>query len=705
MNNISISGYTIPLAIFSISISIIFYFLNYIKKKNYDIARLSYYFSFFLITLSFIFLAYHFFTRDFRLSYVTAYSSSDLSFLYTISAIWAGQEGSFLLWVFLSLFLGLFLIKNLNEYENLGMFIYNLQIFALLFLLLKQSPFTLLQNIPLDGNGLNPLLLNPWMAIHPPFMFLGYSAFAIPFTFALLLAIKKSFKDFYERTYKWVIFSWVTMAIGIILGGFWAYETLGWGGFWGWDPVENASLIPWLIMTALIHSLILQKKYKTFFKINFLLSIFSFIFVLYGTFLTRSGVLQDFSVHSFIELGITGILLFILFFFLLLSLIIFFFTIKNFPKSEPIDSFFSKKSFIIYGIIVLLFLAFFVTLGTSSPIITKIYSQPSKVSNNFYINTSIPLVILLLLFFGIYPLFKNFRKYYLIISLIAGILFSTIFIIWGIKNALHILIIFLSIFSIFMQYFNYKFKNVFFLHSGIILFIFGSLFSTGYDEQKKLKLFQGEIVEYKNYSFIFKDFIFPENGKSYLELELQKKGKKFIAKPKLWFNEKTQQIVSNPDIKIYLFSDLYISAEQFNPKKDEIISFKKNEEKEVGKIKLLFKGFQINGEHSMGGGFEVISVFEMKKDGEIKEILPKFTLAQNGMQKNELLLDDENNIKISIDKLDASSGTVFLKIINEQNKPYVIISVMFVPLISLVWLSSILVILFGTIVFFKRLKS
>ena len=704
MNEIAVSGYTIYLAIFCIIISTFFYLINLIKKKNYYIAKASYYFSLFLISLSFIFLAYHFITRDFRLSYVTAYSSSDLSFLYTISALWAGQEGSFLLWAFLSLFLGIFLIRNLKEDENLGMFIYNLQIIGLLILLLKQSPFVLLPEAPLDGKGLNPLLLNPWMAVHPPFMFLGYAGFGIPFTYALLLAIKKSFQDFYEKAYKWIIFSWVTMGVGIILGGFWAYETLGWGGFWGWDPVENASLVPWLLMTALIHGMILQNKYSTFYKSNFLLALFSFVFVLYGTFLTRSGVLQDFSVHSFVDLGITGILLFVLLFFLFIGLLIFFLKLKSLPKSTSIESFLSKKAFIVYGVILMIFSSFFVTLGTSSPIITKIFSQPSKVSNNFYISTHIPLVFILFIFLGIYPLLKNFKIKNFIFSLILGTVFSIISFLFGVKNILHIFIIFLAFFSILEQFFHYKFKNVFFLHSGIILFIIGALFSTGYDKQDKLKLILGEKQKYQNSELVFKNFIFPKNGKSYIELEIEKKEKKFIAKPKLWFNEKTEQIVANPDIRNGIFSDLYISAEQYNPQTSELISFHKNEEKEIYGYKLLFKGFQMPSEHSKGDAFEVISVFELKKGEQTKDIFPKFTLPKSEVE-NKLFLDEENKIQISVGKLDASSGTVFLKIANEQSKPYIIISVMFIPLINLVWFSSILIILFGTIVFLKKLKN
>jgi cytochrome c-type biogenesis protein CcmF len=697
MTEISVSGYTIHLAIIFVALSTIIYFINFLKNKNFNYGRNFYYFSLFSITLSFFLLGYHFLTRDFRLSYVTSYSSSDLSILYTISAIWAGQEGSFLLWAFLSLLLGIFLIKYLKEDENLGMLIYNLQILGLLYLLLRQSPFVLLKNVPTDGKGLNPLLLNPWMAIHPPFMFLGYASFGIPFTFAILLALKKSFNEYYSKAYKWIIFSWVSMGAGIILGGFWAYETLGWGGYWGWDPVENASLIPWLLMTALIHGMILQKKYNTFYKSNFLLATFSFIFVLYGTFLTRSGVLQDFSVHSFVDLGITGALLIFLLFFLILSLGIFFFTLKHFPKSEPIDSFTSKKSIIIYGILLLIFSAFFVTLGTSSPIITKIFTEPSKVSNNFYINSHIPIAILLLLFLGIYPLIKNFKSNILILSIISGFLFSFISFLFGVKNPFHLIIVFLSFFSIILQYINYKFKNVFFLHLGAILFILGSLYSTGYDKQEKFKLIKGEVQKYKQYDLKFTDFIFPQNEKSYGEIEIKKGNRKYISKPKLWFNEKTNQIVANPDIHKRFFNDIYLSIEQYNPEKNEDISFQKNETKNIYGYNFIFKGFQISGMHSQGGSFEVNALFDLEKDGEKREIPLTFSLGQ---RQREVKLDD--NIYISIEKIDATAGAVLVNLRKIDEKPFIIVSFMQIPLINLVWLSSILILFFGTVLLFRK---
>ncbi|MEJ5167484.1 MAG: hypothetical protein WHV67_10720, partial [Thermoanaerobaculia bacterium] len=349
------------------------------------------------------------------------------------------------------------------------------------------------------------------------------------------------------------------------------------------------------------------------------------------------------------------------------------------------------------GILIFLFSAFFVTLGTSSPIITKAFGQPSKVSNNFYINTHIPIAILLLIFLGIYPLVKNFKKNIFVISLIISLIFLGISFLLGIKNPLHLTIIFLSIFSLILQFYQYRFKETFFLHSGMAIFILGSLLSTGYDEHNKLKLTKGEFQKYKKLEFSFKDFVFPEKGKSYGEIEIKKKNNSFIAKPKLWFNEKTEQIVSNPDIKKYIFKDLYLSIEQFNPEKSESISFKKGESRILEGYNLLFKGFQVGSMHQEGGSFQVISVFEVEKDGVKREIYPKFIL---GKEQREEKLDE--NIKIMVERIDATTGMVFLKVNNPNKGAYIILSVMEIPFINLVWLGSILVIFFGILLIIER---
>ena len=160
--------------------------------------------------------------------------------------------------------------------------------------------------MPSDGQGLNPLLQNPWMTIHPPIMFLGYAATAVPFAFAMAALWERRYDEWTKASMPWALVTVVTLGCAILLGGYWAYVTLGWGGYWGWDPVENSSLVPWLASAALVHGMLLQRARGRFRKLNFSLAILAYVLVVYATFLTRSGVLADFSVHSFVDLGITG---------------------------------------------------------------------------------------------------------------------------------------------------------------------------------------------------------------------------------------------------------------------------------------------------------------------------------------------------------------------------------------------------------------
>ena len=199
-------------------------------------------------------LMYLLVTHDYRLHYVWAYSDNLLSTRYLISTFWGGQEGSFLLWIFWGVLLGLPLIRFARAYESRVMVVYNLTLLSLIALLLRQDPFRFHQGltaaqIPMDGQGLNPLLQNPWMVIHPPVMFIGYASLAIPFAFAIAALWMKRYDEWTKVSLPWVLLSLATLGTAIMLGGYWAYETLGWGGYWGWDPVENASLVPWLAST------------------------------------------------------------------------------------------------------------------------------------------------------------------------------------------------------------------------------------------------------------------------------------------------------------------------------------------------------------------------------------------------------------------------------------------------------------------------
>jgi cytochrome c-type biogenesis protein CcmF len=314
----------------------------------------------------------------FQYTYVAGFSSRELPLGYLLSAVWAGQEGSFLIWVAFAAVLGLSFFRRTARLEAPGMVVFELSLVFLMALLIKQSPFRLSPEIPADGNGLNPLLQDFWMSIHPPLIFLGYAAYAIPFSLAMASCWTGDRKEWLSPALVWANVGFLTLGAGIIVGGFWAYKVLGWGGYWGWDPVENASLLPWLTGTALIHGLVMQRVQDRFSRGNIMLASVSFLLVLYGTFLTRSGVLANFSVHSFTDLGITGWLVWYILFFVFLSLGMLGWRWRRFRVEGKPVPFWSREMSFFLMILVLLMSTVLVGLGTSAPLLTGFTENPSS---------------------------------------------------------------------------------------------------------------------------------------------------------------------------------------------------------------------------------------------------------------------------------------------------------------------------------------
>jgi len=285
-------------------------------------------------------------------------------------------------------------IRSDDEYGNIILAIIVLTQIGLLLIIAKPgySPFRYIWDtfpkhfspgfLPPDGAGLNPLLQNPWMIIHPPVLFIGYASATIPFAYAISGLLKNDYSSWIDRSYRWVLFSMTSLGIGIFLGAYWAYTVLGWGGYWGWDPVENSSLIPWLVIVALMHGLLLQKRKKVLVKTNIFLALLSLILVFYSTFLTRSGVLSDFSVHSFGDLGSSGNLIFFIIFFIIISVFLFIKRIRD-MISEPLgEKIFTVENIICFGILALCFYSLFILIGTSMPILSGIFLP--KFINSFW---------------------------------------------------------------------------------------------------------------------------------------------------------------------------------------------------------------------------------------------------------------------------------------------------------------------------------
>jgi cytochrome c-type biogenesis protein CcmF len=421
-------------------------------------------------------LFYMLFNHFYEYSYVWQHSNNEMPMQYIMSCFWEGQEGSFLLWAFWNVVLGNILRKTIDaKWEAPTMAIFALvQVFIASMLLgvfigdykLGTNPFILLRenpefaNLPfvqmenylekLDGRGLNPLLMNYWMTIHPPTLFLGFSSTLVPFVFAIAGLWKRDFTTWQKPALTWTFFSIMILGTGILMGGAWAYEALSFGGFWAWDPVENSSLVPWLVMVGAGHVMIINKNKGGSLFMTHLMAISSFLLVLYSTFLTRSGVLGNSSVHAFTDLGMQGqLVIYVLTFvficvvllihdklirvsyvmisllmlfagitfgykinllltWLALSFIITIYSyIKFFPKEEEEESLYSREFWMFVGSLVFLLSSLVITYFTSIPVMNKLFNlekAPIKIAD--YNLWMIPFTIIVLLLVAVTQYFK-----------------------------------------------------------------------------------------------------------------------------------------------------------------------------------------------------------------------------------------------------------------------------------------------------------
>lgn len=392
------------------------------NDKLLIIGRAAYLVSFFLVLFMSAYLLANIISHNYQIAYIYKYSSNELDFGLLLSTFYAGQEGSFLLWQLFYVITGVSLMFNSRKYnyEKPVMAIYSFIVVSLFLMLIFKSPFLTIwqafpdSKIPLDfmppnGNGMNPILENYWMIIHPPILFAGYVLVSIPYIMAIIGLIYKDKDILAGFGYKWILIGAGVLGLGLMLGGFWAYETLGWGGFWGWDPVENSSLLPWLASVALVHTILVQRKTGGLIKTNFFIAILTFALVLYATFLTRSGVLGDFSVHSFVDPGtiVYTVLLSTIIFFTGLGYFLLIFRFKTFSKISGEFKMISKENFMAIGSILLLISLAMIFWGTSYPIISTIFSDaPSSVEISFYNKTNLPIYIVVLLMTYITPFLK-----------------------------------------------------------------------------------------------------------------------------------------------------------------------------------------------------------------------------------------------------------------------------------------------------------
>ena len=380
-----------------------------VKSNNWNLIRSAQnasILSFVLVAIASAVLLQALLVSDFSLRYVWEHSSTDMPVLYKFSSFWGGLEGSLLFWVLVQSFYSM-IVAFRYQYSNREIIPYviatlnAIMAFLLLLLIGWSNPLDLQGVIPLEGRGLNPLLQTPAMAIHPPALYLGFIGFSVPFAFAMGgLILGKMDNEWVMTTRRWTLTAWYFLSAGLILGGQWAYEELGWGGFWAWDPVENAAFMPWLTGTAFLHSVMIQEK-RNMLKIwNVVLIILTFGLTIVGTFLTRSGIIN--SVHAFTQSEIGPAFLIFLAFILVIGFALLFKRINILESEHKIDSILCRENVFLAQNVLLVGIAFTVLLGTTFPLLAEAVRGTKLSIQAPFFNTIIaPMGYLLLLLMGI----------------------------------------------------------------------------------------------------------------------------------------------------------------------------------------------------------------------------------------------------------------------------------------------------------------
>ena len=796
------SIFLIVALVFSV-ISMVMYYLSFRGYNNtLNFARYSYHGMAIFVIAASTFLWYAILTHQYQYHYVFSYSNNSLSTGLLISSFWGGQEGSFMLWLLLTSIIGIILqsysskrgdleprvmavftlattfllimvspwfkspfeyiwttpifveVKNLNskfftlpflqnfvftdQQSNTTFIQFNSQLHALL----TQAGVSVNQFI-IDGKGLNPQLLNYWMQIHPPMLFIGFSMATVPFAFAMAALMKNEYRDWVNQSLPWVLAGTGILGLGIMMGGYWAYEMLGWGGYWAWDPVENSSLIPWLIGVASIHTMLVQKRsLKTtegvgrYAKTNLILSILTYVLVLYSTFLTRSGVLGDASVHSFVDPGKLVYLFLVVFIgtFIFVGFGGIAYRWKNLEdKTLYEESLLSRELSLFTAAIVLGASALIVLVGTSAPLFGH------SVDTSFYNEMHLPIAIIIGLLNGLSLLIKwkttNTKE--LIrdssLSLIAAILMTVIIVvIGGVHDLMLIILAFSASFALIVNAeiavkivkSNLKNLGAYVAHIGIALFILGIIGSAGYTSKVNLDLVKNQPANALGYQLTFTGYTPIENNTKYAFNVTMKKGDdNYNVAPIMYIAEYNNSLMREPAILNLLSKDIYIEPLGYDEGTNnntsgngETVSLEKGKEVDYQGAKISFDKFDVSSETMKamqeGKDFQMGAVLTLEKNGKTEE----FELLRKSIGGQVQFTDyisKNTGLKIQLTNLTAQMIEVSISNPND-NQPSIVeapkrevlsVTASVKPYISFVWIGVVVMVLGFFISVVRRLKE
>jgi cytochrome c-type biogenesis protein CcmF len=706
-------------------VSIVAYYLFF--KRNDDelrqLGRTAFYFASGLIFFQASMLMYGLLTHQFQWQYVFSYSSTDLSLYYLISTFWAGQEGTFMLWLTLGSIYGIIIMSMKTKDEPMVMSYMALVQAFIVLILIKKNPFSYVWDVnpnhfqagiaPLDGNGLNPLLQDPWMIIHPPVLFVGYSSTMTLFAFAMAALIGRDYDEWIKRVFPFGLFSALALGTGIVLGGYWAYTTLGWGGYWAWDPVENSSFIPWLAVLAFVHGVLIQRRQDGLKKTNIFMALLAFLLVLWGSFLTRSGVLADFSVHSFSETEINTYLTAFVAFFGGIAILGYLFRVKNLESERVSDQLVTRGSFMLFGVLALLISAVFTFFGTSAPILTGLFTgEAANVSIEYYNLLNAPIAVLMGVFIALSPVLSwkkesGEKLKGVVVHAAAAVVLSVVAFFLGLVDPMPLLIFALFAFVIFvngeivfrmMKKGSWDFGG-YLAHVGIGFMMIGIITSSVYSSVTKTTLPLDSSKNVMGYDMKYIGFREGADGKNEAVIEISANGgSAFESRPKFYWSKFNQAYMRNPDVHNLWLKDLYVSPIQVIPPEESepgaTLKVVQDQPQTFEDLTITLLGYDM-GQHGEGNASEmrVAAKLQVVKGDETYEIQP--TIVVRGDRREVLPdklpgTDREVTIQgISVEEksltLGIGGGTAIDK---PAPKELLAVEITEKPLINLLWLGT-----------------
>lgn len=660
--------------------------------------------------------------HDFSYVYVASYSSRAMPAHLVFAAFWGGQGGTFLLWALLTATLGLVLLRQRHPLAAAALPWLNLPLVLLAVACLVRGPFATFAPgaAPADGHGLNPLLQDFWMTIHPPVLFLGYAALTVPFAIGLAALARRDWDGWVRPALPWVALAAVTLAAGIVMGGVWAYAVLGWGGYWGWDPVENGSLVPWLANVALLHGLLVQRAGAHLRRTNLALAVTGYGLVAYASYLTRSGVLADFSVHSFADEGLTGFLLVFLAVVAVAGYGLLLARLRAVPAGAERMAGVSREMVMALGLLVLAGLCVLVTVGMSAPLIQRALGRAGNVQADYYNGVSGPAAVLLGLLMGLAPLTRWGRQSPLALlraaapALAVAAAATAAVVAAGLRSPLPAAIVFAAAFALaantaamvrgFRTGWRYGLAAL--GHAGVAVLLVGIVVSSGLARSAGAVLRQGEPRELLGYRLTFEGMRPGPGGRDHARIAVAGPRGGFVAMPSLYWSEYNRGTMKTPHIQRSLAGDFYLAPIELLGRETaagEPVWLAVGESWQGGGTRYRLLGL----EPEAGELMRIVARVEVASAGRTDVLRPALEIDVRSRERRSVPDCLPEGGEVSVVAADPMSGRVALELpaAAAGSAGGLAVELSLEPLIGLVWLGAVVMLASLLLVVLRRARE